>query len=412
MRRQILSGMKRFANLASPLSKPRLRFCLRVTISAVLAFALARFFTIPLHGLWAVLTAVVVTQMSVGGSLKATADYVIGTIGGAVYASAVAALVPHPTAVTAAGVLALAIAPLAYAAALNASFRVAPFTAVLVLMISSQLGEGPIESAFYRLLEVAIGGAVAMAVSVFVFPARAHSLGLAAAARVLENLAQVLPVLLTRFRTKIDTFENQHIQDEIGRTVNAFEDIAVEAQRERLINLVAEPDPAMLARALLRLRHDLVIIGRVGAVPLPDRIAERLGPPLARIGAAASDFLLASAAALVARRPPPPLSAVETAFADCVSEIAALREAGLMRALPGSELERIFTLGFALQQLQQDLLDLARSVREWAQDPDLTRASLRPDAQTLFGIFVIPPLYVIASALSKYADCCIAKAVT
>ena len=364
------------ANLASLLSKPQLRFCVRVTISAVLAFALAHFFRIPLHGLWAVLTAVVVTQMSVGGSLKATADYIIGTIGGAVYASAVAALVPHPTAMATAGVLALAIAPLAYAAALNPSFRVAPFTAVLVLMISSQLGEGPIESAFYRLLEVALGGVVAMAVSLLVFPARAHAMGLVAAARVLEHLAGVLPLLLERFQTKIDTVENQRVQDEIGRTVKAFEEIAAEAQRERLINFVAEPDPAVLARNLLRLRHDLVIIGRVGMVPLPDRIAERLGPPLAQIGATASDFLSASAAALVSRRSSSSLSAVEAALAAYDAEITAVREAGLMQPLSSSELERIFTLGFALQQLQQDLLDLAKSMQEWARGPNLTSARL------------------------------------
>jgi len=356
-------------------SKPHLRFCLRVTISAILAFAIAQFLPIPLHGLWAVLTAVVVTQMSTGGSLKATADYVFGTTGGTVYAGAVAALVPHPTAGTVAGVLALAIAPLAYAAAVNPSFRVAPFTAVLVLMISTQLGEGPIESAFYRLLEVAIGGAIAMAVSVLVFPARAHSLGLDAAARVLENLARVLPVLFARFQTEIDTFDNQRVQDEIGRTVNAFEELAADAQRERSINFVAEPDPAALARTLLRLRHDLVIIGRVGAVPLPNRIAERLGRSLTRIGAATSDFLLASAAALVSRRPPPLLEVVETELVDYASEVTALREGGLMQPLPSSELERIFTLGFALQQLQQNLLDIARCVQESARSPEL-RAKL------------------------------------
>src|SRR5262245_49035567 len=48
---------------------PRLRFCVRMTAAALLAFALARVVTIPLHGLWAVLTAVVVTQLSIGGSL-------------------------------------------------------------------------------------------------------------------------------------------------------------------------------------------------------------------------------------------------------------------------------------------------------------------------------------------------------
>ena len=47
-----------------------------------------------------------------------------------------------------------------------------------------------------------------------------------------------------------------------------------------------------------------------------------------------------------------------------------------MQPLSSSELERIFTLGFALQQLQQDLLDLARSVQEWARGPELTSAKL------------------------------------
>ena len=125
--------------LNSPLSKPRLRFCLQAMINALRAFGLAHVLAVPLHGLWAVPTAVVVIQMSIGGSLKATADYIIGTIVGAVYASAVAALVPHPTVLALAGILAVAIAPLAYAAAVSPRFRVAPVTAVLVLMISAQI---------------------------------------------------------------------------------------------------------------------------------------------------------------------------------------------------------------------------------------------------------------------------------
>ena len=55
--------------------------------------------TIPLHGLWVVLTAVVVTQMSTGGSLRATVEYIIGTFGGAVYAAITGLLIPHTTAI-------------------------------------------------------------------------------------------------------------------------------------------------------------------------------------------------------------------------------------------------------------------------------------------------------------------------
>ena len=86
--------------------RAQLRFCLRMTAAALLAFALAQIWNIPLNGLWSVLTAVVVTQMSVGGSLRATTEYVIGTIGGAIYAATIGVLIPHTTGLATAGVLA------------------------------------------------------------------------------------------------------------------------------------------------------------------------------------------------------------------------------------------------------------------------------------------------------------------
>jgi hypothetical protein len=52
--------------------------------SPLLAFVLSQPLNVPpLLGLWAILTAVVVTQMSIGGSLQATTEYVVGTLGGA-----------------------------------------------------------------------------------------------------------------------------------------------------------------------------------------------------------------------------------------------------------------------------------------------------------------------------------------
>lgn len=294
--------------------RAQLRFCLRVTVAGLLAFAVANFLTIPLHGLWVVLTAVVVTQMSAGGSLRATVEYMIGTFGGAVYAAITGLLIPHTTAIAQAGVLALTIAPLALAAALNPNFRVAPFSAVLVLLISGQLSEGPIESALYRVAEVAVGGAIAVTVSLVVLPERAHRLGLEAAARVLEQLARVLPVLLAGFARNLDPTAIGRIQDEIGKAVSASQGILDEAKRERLVSLVAEPDPGPLSRTLLRLRHDLVIIGRAAVVPLPDVIAERLGAALTRFGATASDFLHGCAIALTLRHYPPPLDGVDAAL--------------------------------------------------------------------------------------------------
>ena len=157
------------------------RFCLRVTVAALAALALVQTFRFPLHGLWTVLTAIVVTQVSIGGSLRATVEYMIGTLGGAIYAAALGVLIPHTAAASQAVVLALAIAPLALAAAINPSFRVAPFSAVIVLLIGGDIGASPIGSAVTRVSEVAFGGLVAIVVSILVFPERAHRLSLEAA---------------------------------------------------------------------------------------------------------------------------------------------------------------------------------------------------------------------------------------
>ena len=74
--------------------KVELGLSIRVTVAAMGALAAALAFGLKLP-LWAVLTSIIVTQMSVGRSLKATRDYLLGTIGGAIYGATVAVLIPH-----------------------------------------------------------------------------------------------------------------------------------------------------------------------------------------------------------------------------------------------------------------------------------------------------------------------------
>jgi hypothetical protein len=70
--------------------------------------------------------SIIVTQLSVGKSLKTTLDYFAGTLGGAVYAGAISALIPHASQAATLAVLAIAVAPLTFFAAINPSFSVAP----------------------------------------------------------------------------------------------------------------------------------------------------------------------------------------------------------------------------------------------------------------------------------------------
>src|SRR5580704_5021844 len=213
-------------------SKPRWRFCVRMTASGLIAFAVAQALHIPLQGLWMILTAIVVTQMSAGGSVRATLEYIIGTVGGAIYGAIIGVVVPHNTVPTEALILALAIAPLALVAASNPNFRVAPFSAVLVILIAGRFGEGPVESAITRSGGVAVGGVIAVLVSLLVFPERAHHTRLKAAARLLQQLARELPELLTGFTRPLDPAENGRIQNDIGAAVLAFQQITTEAEHE------------------------------------------------------------------------------------------------------------------------------------------------------------------------------------
>ena len=345
--------------------RAELRQCVRVTVSAVLTAMIGQGLHVPLV-LWSVLTAVIVTQTSLGQSLKATIDYFVGTLGGAVYAGAVAALIPHTSDLALFSVLALAVAPLALLAAINSSFKVAPATAAIVVLAQTFAHSTPIESAFFRVIEVALGAGVGLLVSVTVLPARAHGFALEAAATALELVAQALQQLIAGCTGNLDPGAIRPIQEPIGKAVARLDAICAEADRERRSQLANTPDTGPLLRTLLRLRHDLVIIGRAVVDPLPQTLQPRLAPPLTRLGGTASGYLRDSAAALLRGATPPPRDLADAAFADYAAEIAAIRREGLTRALPGDALERLFTLGFALEELHQHLRDLQKWVTEWA----------------------------------------------
>src|SRR5258708_17078851 len=89
----------------------QLALAFRVTVAAAGAYAIATAIHLRLP-LWAVLTSLIVTQMSVGRSLKATRDYMLGTVGGAIYGGAISVLIPHSREAGLLAFLVLAVSPL------------------------------------------------------------------------------------------------------------------------------------------------------------------------------------------------------------------------------------------------------------------------------------------------------------
>jgi len=345
--------------------KVELGLGLRVTVAAMGALAIALAFGLKLP-LWAVLTSIIVTQMSVGRSLKATRDYLIGTVGGALYGAAVAILIPHNGEGALLAVLVLAVAPLAFIAAVNPSLNVATVTAIIVLLLPIMNHAGVLESAIDRVLEVTVGALTGLLVSFVVLPSRAHSQVRARAAKVLELMASALKELLSGLTRGRDNDALHRLQDGIGAALVALNAIGTEAERERAARLTSGPDTGPLLRTVLRLRHDLVMIGRASVVPLPAELQQRLALPLKRVSDAYAEYLRAAAFGLQKGTLPPAISPVQAALRDYAAEVAAVRSEGLTRGVPGDVAERFFALGFSLEQMRQNLKDLERCVTAWA----------------------------------------------
>jgi uncharacterized membrane protein YccC len=348
--------------------KAQVALAVRITVAAVAAFAIASALHLMLP-LWAVLTSLIVTQLSVGRSLKVSRDYLFGTIGGALYGGTIAVLVPHAGELELLALLALAVAPLAFFAAVKPSLNPAVVTAVIVLLLPELRHAPALSSAIDRVLEVGVGAVTGLLVSFLVWPSRAQEQIRTGAARLLELIAAALAELLAGLSRGRDVDALHRIQDGIGAALLELNATGAEAGRERSARLSSGPDCGPLLRTILRLRHDVVIIGRATVMPLPDNLQARLAAPIADVSGAITTFLRSCAAALRDGKTPPAMSSVETAIATYAAEIAAVRSEGLTRGLPGDAIERVFALGFSLEQMRQNLIDLERVVAEWSNTP-------------------------------------------
>jgi uncharacterized membrane protein YccC len=366
MRRMMVFAKRMLGSLRG--HKTQLSLAVRLAVAAVAAYAIARALHLMLP-LWAVLTSLIVTQMSVGRSLKATRDYMLGTVGGAVYGGAIAMLIPHSGEGGLLALLVLAVAPMAFIGAINPSLSAATVTAVIVLLVPAMNHANPLDSTIDRLFEVTVGALTGLVVSFLVLPSRAISQIRINAAQLLELLAAAFAELLAGLTRGLDNDALHRIQDGIGTAMGSLHATGLEAERERATHLSSGPDTGPLLRTIQRLRHDVVMIGRASVVPLPANVQARLVRPLSDVSSAIVDYMRAAAASLRNGSGAVDIQPVDAALQAYATEVAALRSEGLIRGVPVDVAERFFALGFSLEQMRQNLNDLDRCQTDWCEKP-------------------------------------------
>jgi uncharacterized membrane protein YccC len=357
----LLSFMRKwFANSAAWLAQPQAwAQALRVMVACLVSYGLSLLLNLE-HGYWAVFTALIVMQSSVGATLGAATDRLAGTIAGAALGGLAVLITPaRPVEIGISLVLVVGVA--GYAAARTPRLKNAGLTAAIVIL--TRRPEVPVDSfVLQRVLEITLGGVVGVAASRFVLPNRSRSV-------LFNRLAAVLKTMADMLNRQADALERggepptTEASIALRKALVAAEALLADAQRERAMLLSRNDVSEALPRALWRVRNDMTHIGRFLDEPFPSIVAERLGQPAAELLRAFAAFALGAAEALT-QGTAIPAEADEAASAAFEAAFAAFSQSPEARAMPFEDIGRCFGLAFALRRTRQDLHDFGDRIAD------------------------------------------------
>ena len=306
-----------------------------MTLASILAYLAVTALGL-VDGYWAVMTCLVIMPNTLGGTLNAAVDRLLGTAAGAATgALGLWVLTRHGAPESL--ILLCVVLPLALLAAADQRFRLAPMTAALILLVVGAQGSS-FKVAFDRVADITVGGVIATATALFVLP----DFGSAAVRR---HCAAALGAMGTLARHLLGRSpDTRALLDRISQEISAAETACTEEARERTLRFAAGPAALPLVRTTKRVRTDILMFDRI----LMHRPADER---LEELGGAIEQHLVAMAAALNAGHEPPPLEPRLHAAAAIA---------------PDS------TVGLACSVLNRDLEDLSARIAE------LATGALRP----------------------------------
>ncbi|WP_020180826.1 FUSC family protein [Methylopila sp. M107] len=333
-----------------------LRLAAKVATAAASAFVFATLLGLP-QGYWSVISALVVVQSSVGGTLAAAQERAIGTLVGAIVGGIAAFLHPHSL-LTTSITLTVVTAALAFAAAGRPSLKLAPVTAA-ILLVATANQPNQLLFAAERVLEVMLGCAMGIAATFLVFPNRLDREISSEARAIAGALAAILRGAPDRRRDPDSMHAYLGAQDGVRRKLAAFEKSVADARRAPGGRASAEARSS-LQRTLWRVRNDVAAVDRALAAA-PDEARQLVGPTSGALMLAAADLLDALATGGDATRLLAEVADRRAALDDAVAHLGDGAEAEHLEAA-----DAVTTLGlvFSLRNLSGNLSDLADRLNE------------------------------------------------
>lgn len=342
---------------AAAARKTEIRHAVRVSAAVGAAFALATLLRLP-QGYWAVFTAVIVVQSSLGATITASVERLMGTVVGALAGAAAAYF--HARWPQFGGlILCVTVALLAFLVSMRPALKVAPVTAVIML-IGTTTHMDPLIAAALRVAEITVGSLVGVAATLLIFPARAHSSVVASVQKIAGLQAHILDSHVLALRGTPGPTDYLKAQEDLRAALAKLQTALTEADRESASKLSDRSVSEALPRTLWRLRNDTVMVGRALREALP---APALAPAAGDMLEASARFLRGTADLLAGGARPDRIAFAQAhqGFQTCVE---GLREKGVTRDLEFDDAARVFGLVFAIENLFANLGDFEERIEE------------------------------------------------
>lgn len=340
-------------------STSALKQAFRVAAACAVAYAAYRLLDLK-QGYWAVFTVLIVMQGSIGGTLGAAFDRLLGTLVGAALGALGAWA--HNGGVISTGVALVAVAALgSYLAVLRPQLKVAPVTASIMMLTvppASPIADFVVD----RVAEIMLGGAIGVAAMALILPARSGAL-------VARRIAAVLDTMHVTLGDMADAIASGATLS-LGSSLVALrpalagvEQALKDADREHAARLWRHAISPAVPRTLWRIRSDIVLVARALNPSFPDPVRAALGAPAAALVRQFGAEILACATALRTRQTVArgDLTTARQAFS---SALTAFRTSAEGNALDLDMAGHVFGFSFALDELARDLRDLADRIDE------------------------------------------------
>ncbi|MFG1416218.1 FUSC family protein [Xanthobacter sp. V0B-10] len=336
---------------------------LKAAVAALVSYGLAYGLKLP-NGYWAVLTAILVVQSTIGASLSVAVDRTLGTVVGGV-AGVAAATLAGPSTVLTFVALGGAVILTSTLAAKHSSFKLAPVTAVIVLL-SDPSHVDPWISGLHRVLEIGIGGVVGVLCALLVLPARAVFFLFPHCATAVRLCAALLALgrdgLLGR---GLDAARMDALNASARKALRAADARIAEARAERALS--GHRDPTEVVRACRRLWHSVIILLRGTDTALAERLVKLLGPGLDAAVAGLCTYMEAAARHLDGEAGvdlSTPAEAARAAVVALDGEVERLNAAGTFDDATGADLRAVFAAISACGHMMENLDELVGRLAE------------------------------------------------